>query len=155
MDPKTMITNAKILAGDVLRASMESREDLTIQLFDRLFSQSPAIYLVAAPMAWIDIFLDHALGGRRIRNAEVELSFAKDNESLSSQNIEDILESQVWAGRLIAARAADDREIYSALLKVICDDRQRIPTYVTDLLMVIVTTMKRTPRGYAFIPAEH
>lgn len=134
-----MARRALVLAiGNDLRAAAM----VTQLMFDVYGKDS----LVRAVIGWIDTMLVaqnplYTPGGAR----EVALVFRAEGSG-ELTNLDEVQPEVVWAGRLVSARAADDRDMFNALLDTVPPAEHG--RYVATLLSTIGATL-RGPGGGA------
>lgn len=137
------------LAHAALRAGIDGKWKTVEALLNRLNAECPGPGLGDALVAWCDALAEHSTGGdpgfERVKVAH----FNVDTGSMN--RVEEITPEREWVGRLVAARAAGDRDTFKALLvelNAITDGMKR-GRYVTTLVESVALTMRSLPRGYA------
>ena len=140
------------LARTALVAAIDGRNEASLDTLRRLWQECGADGMALAMQAWCDSFIDHATEGdprpRRVRLGFVNSSTGAFDRDGSEQVPADVQ----WAGRLIQARAAMDRQAYEAVVAELPEgESDETGRCLAALLHVVAATVRSTPRGYALM----
>lgn len=102
------------LAGRALQLAVLGERHTAGRVVQRIAAEHGGSAVVAAMLAWIDTLVE-ARGGVADPGAGVRLAFV-EARSGDVHDAGDVEPLQAWAGRLIAARVADDEAIGRALI---------------------------------------
>lgn len=135
------------LAHAVLHAAVEQDLRKAERLMARLNEECPGAGLGLALVAWCDALAEHANDGvlefGRVRVLDIDQD--------TGARLSDRTPQQVWANRLIVARAAGDKPAFQALLDELhtIDDGLERGKYAATLIQAVAGTIRLFPRGYA------
>jgi hypothetical protein len=139
------------LAGEVLRSAIDQDWRRCERYMARLNDECDSGGLGFALVAWCDALAEHAHDGMpkfgKVRVMDVD-------QDSGAALTEDIRTPQIrWCNRLIAARAAGDKEAFSALLDDLntVDDGHERGRYASALIQAVAGTIRTYPRGYALM----
>jgi hypothetical protein len=98
---------------------------------------------------WCDAYGDHALDGRDVDPAvPVQLGFVEpDGGRVVDADAPVVRPEYAWAGRLVAARVAGDRDMFQAIGRSVPATQDG--RYLGALVVCIGLTMRTLPRGFA------
>lgn len=112
--------------------------------------------VMVAALAWIDTTLTRVpgMGYAADNGRKVALAFREETTG-RAETAADVPPGVAWAGRLMAARSADDQDTFEALVNSVESDEQ-FGQYIADLLLMVATNLRpvveaarqvRTSRG--------
>lgn len=137
------------LAHAALTAGIDGNWNRVVATISRINTECPGPGLGDALVAWCDALAEHATGGMpefgRVRVSHLNA----DTGTLNKQD--EITAERQWVARLVAARAAGDRDGFVALM----DELNAIPDgfvrgrFVLTLVESVALTVRSLPRGYA------
>ena len=137
------------LAHAALIAGVDGKWKTVEALMKRLNAECPGPGLGDALVAWCDALAEHSYGGvpefGRVRVNHLNA----DTGAMNNQA--EITPERAWTARLIAARAAGDRDAFEALLgelNAIPDGFER-GRYAITVVESVALTIRSLPRGYA------
>ncbi|RCG21952.1 hypothetical protein DQ384_36445 [Sphaerisporangium album] len=131
-------------AADALNAALRSDGDAPVNAISALSQQHGGEGVGQAMVAWIDTLIARTPG--LARGMRVRLVW-EDFQTRQRSDISDVDPVEMWAGQLIAARVADDRDTFRALLQAIpCGDSDAPGSYVGGLLEAVALNLEHVPR---------
>jgi hypothetical protein len=137
------------LATAAFHAALSNEPVKAGRYLQRISDECGGDGLGIAMRAWIDTYADHATGGEPPRSRG-NVAFIQEGTGQLDREDSDRLPPEVrWAGQIIAARCADDRERYMQLIGEMPDGGAEIGMYVATLLLTIARTVNGLPRGFA------
>jgi hypothetical protein len=135
-----LVKDAAVVFTAAYREQPEECAEALAGLHDRHGGEG----LAQAVILWCDAYVDHARGGQPRTNLPVKLIFMEEDGEQAT--VDQVPPELVWAGRLLAARCAWDRDTFIALLSTVPDGEDG--RWVVALLQVVTSVMRRLPRGY-------
>lgn len=113
-------------------------QDATQEIGDRFGGDG----VMVAALAWIDTTLMRVpgLGYAADQGRAVALAF-REETSGRFELADEVPPGVAWAGRLLAARSADDRDAFEALVNSVESDEQ-FGRYISDLLVMLATNLR-------------
>lgn len=137
------------LAHAALFAAVDLKWRRCEELLARLNRECPGPGLGDALVAWCDAMQEHSTDGdmsfQKVRTIPMAIETGELDAAAGKTRY------LAWCGRIIAARAAGDRDGFVACmdeLNAIPDGRER-GRYVCMLVESVALTMRNLPRGYA------
>lgn len=139
------------LARAAWMAALADKWDAATRYVVRLDAECGGEGLGVALMAWCDTYLDHAMDGAK-PYALPRLGFVRaDTGALDRHGSSAVPEKVQWAGRLLAARAANDQAAWVDLIEELPDDGQQIAEHIMAVLHVTALSYNGFPRGFALM----
>jgi hypothetical protein len=137
------------LAHAALVAGVDGKWKRVEDILRRLNTECPGPGLGDALVAWCDAMAQHAEGGEPEFQPVRIATMNADTGGLNSP--EGNTPELRWAGRLIAARAAGDRDQFVAVMDELnaIDDGFTRGRYVVQLVESVALVMRTLPYGYA------
>jgi hypothetical protein len=137
------------LAHAALYAGIDGKWKRVEDILNRLNSECPGPGLGDALVAWCDALAEHSTGGKPVFGRVKVSHLNVDTGSMDNQA--EITPERAWVARLVAARAAGDRDAFVALIEELnaIDDGFEQGKYVATLVECVALTMRNLPRGYA------
>lgn len=96
--------------------------------------------LLVAMLAWVDTFVVHRTGGS-VSDKPVALAF-QNAETGEIGSAADVRPEVRWAGQMIAARVADDKATWDALLATVPTDPKVVGAHVGALLEAVALGLR-------------
>lgn len=127
------------LAGDALRAALTENWPVANKTVERIDAECGATGIVTAILGWSDTLIARVpnLTGRPVR-----LAFMNADSGRIDENADDVPDETRWAGRLLAARAADDEATWNALVDALPDDPAAVGAHVGHLLQMVALNLR-------------
>jgi hypothetical protein len=127
------------LAAASLTSARAGDWDRATRLTERIYDECGSAGVLLALRGWVDTLIVH-MG--HVPGTPIAIAF-QDTESgaITTADDPDVRPEVVWAGRLIAARAALDEETWDALLLAIPRDEQG--RYIPALLEIVALMTQR------------
>lgn len=143
------------LAAAALQSAQAGRWEAATRYVLRINDECGGQGLNTAICAWADAFVEHACDGMPDGPRFGRMGFINgDDGRLEHDDAERLPERIRWAGRLIQARAALDKEAFDALIDELPEDGFEIGRYVSAVLECVSQSMNGLPRGFASAAAR-
>lgn len=137
------------LASAAYQAALAGKLEVAGRYLQRISDECGGEGLEVALRAWIDTYADHATDGQPARS-QARMAFIQESTGQLDREDSDRLPPEIrWAGQIVTARTALDRERYDQLIDELPDDGAAIGNYVFTLLQTIARTVNGLPRGFA------
>ena len=122
------------LARIALHAAMRDDTDQAIRAVKAISDETGGEGLMDAILGWCDTAIanEGIATGTPIRIAWMEKSTGRINAGP-----EEVRPTARWVGRLLAARAADDQDMFMALMDSIPDDPKDVGDHVWELVQMV------------------
>lgn len=128
------------LATDALHAALADDWARATRAVQRTSDECGAEGVARAILGWSDTLIGRMPGGK---GKPVRLAFMEAESGRIDTNADDVPPRVRWAGRVLAARAADDKATWDALMDALPDDGQVIGEYVSAVLEMVALTLGR------------
>jgi hypothetical protein len=137
------------LAHAALTAGVDGKWKRVEQLLNRINTECPGSGLGDALVAWCDAFAEHSNDGmpefEQVRIAHLNVDTGAMNQA------DEVTARRAWAGRIIAARVAGDRDAFVTCLDELnaIEDGFERGQHVASLVESVALSIRTLPRGYA------
>lgn len=131
------------LASDALNAALEGDWDRATRTVQAINDECAGEGLAEALLVWSDAVI-HYIPGWTL-GAKITLSFTDIH--IGPLCVEHVPPRELWAGRLIAARAAYDRPMWQALIDAMPPDPADAGTHVASVLEIAARTISHLREG--------
>lgn len=127
------------LAGNALRAAYADNLPLANTIIERIDAECGVEGVTLAILGWSDTLIKRTphLTGKPVR-----LAFMNADSGRVDENADDVPQEVRWAGRLIAARAADDEQTWNALIDALPRDEAAVGRHVGHLLQMVALNLR-------------
>lgn len=132
-------------ATEALQLAVNGDYKAAAKAVERMADEHGPRSVILAMKAWIDTALRRA-GVERYGDS-VRLGFVAAETGKVDMDADDVRPTVAWAGRLFAARIADDEATFRALLNSV----PRIPRIMGDHIMAVLTSAALTVNGHSHI----
>lgn len=137
------------LATEAFHAALAGNPAKAGRYLQRISDECGGEGLGIAMRAWIDTYRDHATDGQPGSERNRMAFIDSDTGQLDREDSDRLPPEVRWAGQVIAARCALDRDRYMQLIAEMPKDGAKIGVYVSTLLLTIARTINGLPRGFA------
>lgn len=132
-------------AARALQAGMAENWPAAVSEIHALNAAAGPAGLIQAMAAWIDTALQEA--GITEYGGPWALAWQSHETGRITGNADEMRPAVRWAGRLFAARAADDQDMFDALIRAIPQNPDDTGEYIVAVLQSAVLTIQRdSPR---------
>ena len=126
------------LAGDALRCALVDDWTLATRTVQRISDECGSAGVARAILGWSDTLIARTPG---LHGNAVRLAFM-NADSGEVGGADDVPEEVRWAGRVLAARAADDEDAWNALMDALPDDPAATGRHVARLLHLVALNLR-------------
>jgi hypothetical protein len=128
---------AMTLATVALHAAMAGDWDKATDAVQRISDECGAVGIGRAILGWSDTMIARLVTGH-IPGQPIRLAFQQVETGRIDTDADKVPAEVRWAGRVIAARAANDHATWDALMDALPDDGQAIGAHVAKVLEMSV-----------------
>jgi hypothetical protein len=126
------------MAADALNAAIAEDWDAARKTLRNLSDEHGGEGVGIALLGWCDVLISKTLG---LRGSAVELLFMEKSTGAIG-HARRVPREVSWAGQMLAARAANDRDTWDALLQSLPDSTIAASVYVSALLEVVALNLR-------------
>lgn len=132
------------LASDALRCAVAGDRERAFRVVERIGDECGGEGLALAMVGWSDTLIARVpnLTGKPVR-----LAFMQADSGRVDENADDVPAEVRWSGRLLAARAADDRQTWNALIDALPEDGEQVGHHVGCFLGMVALNIRHYSGG--------